>query len=254
MATFGEIVYSVLDLLKERSDDAFYTEDHILFLMTRMRAILLERKYRRTRNSSFVEMSEENKQQVCLALEPATNVANGCGEDWLQSTAKLPELLPEFPAVACTAFDLLDTNIAFIPEERMRYVGYNKWLHNIAYAAKSRSGYLFVKAFNPEFRYLQRLGITGVFADPVAATKLSHEACENGGQCDVMEQKFPLEEGLVPSCIELILQELLGSKYMPEDKENNAKDDLPQTLDKNARANAPVESSTYKPRQQQEEQ
>lgn len=252
MATFGEIVYSVLDLLKENSDDAFYTEEHVLFFMTRIRAILLERKYRRTRNSSYNEVSEENKQQICLILEPATMVPSGCGSDWLQSTAQIPALIPEFPAVACTAFDLLDTNIAFIPEERMRYVGYNKWLHNIAYAAKSRTGYLFIKAFNPEFRYLQRVGLTGVFADPVAAAKLSHEACMNNGQCDIMEQKFPLEEALVPSCIELIVRELLGSKYMPEDKDNNAKDDLPQTADKTAQAAAPVESSTYKPREQEE--
>lgn len=253
MATFGEIVYAVLDLLKEHNDDAFYTEEHILFFAKQVRATLLERKYKQTRNSAFNAMSEENKQQICLMLEPAEVLPAGCGGMWLQSTAKIPDLLPEFPAVACTAFDLLDTNVAFIPEERMRYVGYNKWLVNIIYAAKSRNGYLYVKGFHPQMKFLQRVGLTGVFADPEEAARLSHEACMNGGICDIMEQHFPLETALVPSCVELIVQELIGPRNLPEDKQNNAKDDLPQVTGQ-AKAATPVESTTYKPSPQQEEE
>ena len=252
MATFAEICYSCLDLLKLSSDDAYFTEEHVLFLMSKVRALLLERKYRRSRNASFSIMSEENKQQVCLRVQPASNLPGGCiTGNWLQSTEKIPALMPEFPAVACTAFDLLDTNVAFIPEERMRYVGYNKWLHNIIYASKSRNGYLYLKGFNPQFQYLQMVGLTGIFSDPIEAAKLSHEACLNGGICDILEQPFPLEEALVPSCIELVVQELLGSKYMPEDKDNNAKDDLPETAS-NVRKSSPVENTTYKPREEQE--
>ena len=252
MATFGQICYACLDLLKLRSDDAYFEEEHVLFLMSKVRALLLERKYRRSRNASFSIMSEENKQQVCLKLQPAGSLPGGCiTGNWLQSTEKIPALMPEFPAVACTAFDLIDTNVAFIPEERMQYVGYNKWLHNIIYAAKSRNGYLYLRGFNPKFQYLQMVGLTGVFSDPVEAAKLSHEACMNGGVCNILEQPFPLEEGLVPSCIELIVQELLGSKYMPEDKNNNAKDDLPETTS-SVRKSSPVENTTYKPREEQE--
>ena len=222
--------------------------------MTKMRALLIERKYRHTRNSSFSVMSEENKQQICLKVVPSDSLPGGCiTGNWLQSTEKIPALLPECPAVACTAFDLLDTNVAFIPEERMRYVGYNKWLHNIIYAAKSQNGYLYLRGFNSQFQFLQMVGLTGVFADPVAAAKLSHEACTNGGTCDILEQEFPLESALVPSCIELIVQELLGSKYMPEDKDNNAKDDLPETAG-NIRRSSPAENTTYKPREEQEAQ
>ena len=45
MSTYREIVYMVLDELKEHSDDAYYTEDHIIFLATNWRAALLEKKY-----------------------------------------------------------------------------------------------------------------------------------------------------------------------------------------------------------------
>lgn len=254
MATFGEIVYSVLDLLKEHVDDAYYTEEHVLFLATKMRALLLERKYKRTRNGSFSEMSEENKQQICLNVGPASILPLGCGKGiWLQSAQKIPALLPGYNTVACTGHDLIGTNVTFIPEERMPYVGYNKWLRNIVYAAKSRNGYLYLNSQNPQTKFLERVGLTGVFADPAEAAKLSHEACMNGGVCNIMEQPFPLEASLVPSCIEMIVQELAPSRYAPEDKENNAKDDLAEVgAGQIRRPASPVENSTYRPRETEE--
>lgn len=250
MATFAEITYMCLDLLKEHSDDSYYTEEHIIFLAKKMRALLLERKYRLTRNSTFNQMSEENKQQVCLQVAPAEMLSDGCGGKWLVSSNSIPALLPGFDAVTCTGHDLLPTNVAFISSERMHYVGYNKWLKNIIYAARGIDGRLYLHSNNPQFIYLEQVGLTGIFADPEAAAKLSHEACMTG-KCDIMNSKFPLEAALVPSCIELVVQELLGSKYMPEDKANNAKDDLPETAS-NVRKSSPVENTTYKPREEQE--
>lgn len=226
MATFAQIIFSVLDLMKSRSDDAYYTEEHVLFFAKKVRATLLERKYKQTRNSSFSQMSEENKQQICLQLEPATMLPEGCGGQWLRSTNAIPNLLPGFDAVTCTGHDLLPTNVTFIPAERMPYVGYNKWLKNIIYAARSIDGHLYLHGNNHQFIYLEQAGLTGVFADPEEAAKLSHEACINGGMCDLMSQKFPLEAALVTPLIELVTQELLGSKYAPEDKQNDAKDDM----------------------------
>ena len=225
MATFGEMIYSVLDLLKETSDDAFYTEEHVQFLLVKMRALLLEKKYKNTRNSSYQVVSEENKQQVCLSLEPATKLESGCGGIWLRSTATIPNLLEVGSPVTCTGHDLLATNVTFIPRERMPYVGYNKWLKSIIYAARSIDGHLYLTSANPQFKYLAQAGLTGVFSDPEAAARLSHEACQTG-ICDIMEQAFPLEARLVPSCIELVVQELTGARFAPQDKVNNAKDDL----------------------------
>lgn len=43
--TYREIVYSILDLLKQSSDDSFYTEEHVLFLVSRMRSAILKQTY-----------------------------------------------------------------------------------------------------------------------------------------------------------------------------------------------------------------
>ena len=252
MATFEEIAFAVLDLMKESSDDAYYNEDHVLFFAKKIRAVLLERKYRKSRNGAHNVMSDENKQQVCMQLEKADLLPGDCDGLWLRSTAVIPELLPGFDGVTCTAHDLLFTNVTFIPVERMPYVGYNKWLKNIIYAARSIDGHLYLHSNNPQFVYLEQAGLTGVFADPEAAAKLSHEACMNGGICNIMEQKFPLEAGLVPSLIEMVTQELIGSRYAPEDKQNNAKDDLGDANVANNRHARPVENTAYKPREEQE--
>ena len=254
MATFAQIVFMVLDLLKEHSDDSFYTEEHVIFLAKKMRALLLERKYKNSRNGTFNVMSEENKQQVCLQVEPATMLPDGCGGQWLRSTAEIPALLPGFDAVTCTGHDLLPTNVTFISPERMHYVGYNKWLRNIIYASRSIDGHLYLRSNNPQFIYLTQVGLTGVYADPEEAAKLSHEACMNGGICDIMSRPFPLEASLVPSLVELVVQELAGPRYAPEDKTNNAKDDLPTNVNgATARTARPAENSTYRRRNEEEE-
>ena len=91
MATFAEIVYSCLDILKERTDDAYYTEEHIIFLASKMRALLLERKYRGSRNGAFAPMSEENKQEICIDVEPASLAPEGCTGLWLRSVNEVPD-------------------------------------------------------------------------------------------------------------------------------------------------------------------
>ena len=39
MSTYREIVYMVLDELKLESDDAYYTQDHVIFLINKYRAL-----------------------------------------------------------------------------------------------------------------------------------------------------------------------------------------------------------------------
>ena len=239
MAKFKEIVYMVLDLLKERSDDSFYTEEHILFLASKMRSYLIERKYKNSRNGVYTPMSEENVQQICVPVEPASLLPSSCGGGWLKSTKKIPSISSASETVTCTGNDLLFSNVTFIAPERMPYVGYNKWLRNIIYASKSDDGHLYLKGQNPQFMNLEQVKLSAVFSDAEEAAKMS-EGCTSG-TCDLLDMEFPLESALVPSCIELIVQELTGARYAPEDKKNNDRDDLSEAAVVQQRAPRPVE-------------
>lgn len=251
MATFGEVVYLVLDLLKERVDDAYYTEEHVISLASNMRALLLERKYRKNRNTSFVVPSTENTQVLCLELEPEELLPQNCGGFWLKSTEKIPDTLGTFEPRISTVNDMLHSMVTYIPYERMPFVGYNKWLRNIIYAARSSDGYLYLQSNNPQFIYLQSVKLEGVFSDIEKAASL---ACEddNGNKCDILSQDFPLQSDLIPSCIELVVQELTGSRFAPEDKGNNAKDDFGD-VGLTTRHRTPAESSENRRRTQEAE-
>jgi hypothetical protein len=253
MTTFGQIVYMVLDMMKELHDDAYYTEEHIIFLASKMRALLLERKYKNSRNQTFTEMSDENTQEICLHLEPNEMSPAGCSGMWLRSIEEIPDTIGVSNAKISTVSDMLQCTVAFIPKERMPYVGYNKWLKKILYAAKSDDGHLYVTGSNPQFMYLSNLKMSAVFTDPQKAAELSCDG-DGAGKCNILEMEFPLEQALIPSCIELTVQELMGSRYAPQDKQNDAKDGLADVSVTQQRHPRPVENSSYKPRQQEVEE
>lgn len=227
MATYGEMIYSVLDELKEHSDDAYYTEEHVLFFLKHMRSLLLDKRYKTTRNGVHNAVSAEDQQQICLKVQPSDVITSQCEGAWLRSDEPIPDLIDIDGGVACTGHDLLPTMVTFIPQERMRYVGHNKWLRNIIYAAKSADGHLYLHSNNPQFVFLEMVGLTGIFSDPEKAELMSHDVMMNGLEgFDIMSRRFPLQSALVPQCVEMVVQELIGSRYAPEDKKNDAKDNL----------------------------
>ena len=106
----------------------------------------------------------------------------------------------------------------------MRYTGYNKWTKNLIYASKGPDDYLYLKSENPQYLYMEKLRMTAVFEDFEEAAQL---ACDEDGivVCDKLDAQFPIESAQVPIIIELVVKELLGVKYQPKDKNNNAADD-----------------------------
>lgn len=226
MATFREIVYMVLDILKERSDDAYYTEEHIIFLASRMRSALLEKQYSSNRFLSAPVLSNENKQMICLNLVPAEDFTGGCSGNWLKSVEEVPSILEWAGMTVHTINDILPTYVTFVAPERLPYVGYNKWLRNIIYCSRSMDGHLYFHSANPQFMLLEKVIANGVFSKPEDAALLSCSDSGDSTVCSVLDMRFPLEDSLVASCIELVAKELLGSRYAPEDKNNDAKDGL----------------------------
>jgi len=79
-----------LDLCKEFSDDSSFTEEHVLFLLNKYRALVLKQEYERLKKES----SDENKQSICLDLEQVdSNINNPCGDLMLRSVQKIPNTL-----------------------------------------------------------------------------------------------------------------------------------------------------------------
>lgn len=221
--TYRKIVYMVLDELKGMSDNFTFTEDHIAFLLGNYRSFILKQRYYTDIKKTI---SESNYQTICLDLieVPAISGETCEGGSYLRSKNKIPvTLMIGNPRVY--PIDYYQGEIAYVSRDRMRYVGYNKWMKNIIYCSIAPDGYLYFKSWNPQFLYLEKVKFTAIFED---ANEVSNLTCnsDEGTTCDLMDRVFPIEEALVPPLIELVVNELRKAEYAPSDENNNADDDL----------------------------
>ena len=226
-----ELVYAILDLAKAAtSDDSFYTEEHVIFLAKKYRSFLIKKEQEKERNSSDIA-SEFEYQQICLDLEkvPAIDGDPCTGGYYLRTTQKIPKILEGTQPRVYPVDFYQGINIVYVPRDRMRYVGTNKFLQNIIYTSLGPDLHLYLNSSNPQFFYLEgenKLRISAVFEDFDEAADL---LCDNDGTpavCDVLDSEFPIREYLVPTLIELVVKELVGAAWRPKDSENNAADDL----------------------------
>ena len=219
MRTYRQLVYLVLDELKLMSDDSSFTEDHIIFLLSKYRAFLLKQRYSDVRK----EVPLSNYQTLCLDLKEHEGIEGlPCEGTYMRSTNKIPETM-NVGQSRVHSDDYFNGEITYVSRDRLRYVGHNKWLQNIIYATKGPDGYLYLKSSNPQLYYLEEIKFTGVFSDAEEASKLE---CEHPESCDILDKEFPIEDALIPPLTELVVKELSGAIYKPEDSENNAMDDL----------------------------
>ena len=229
MSTYKELVYMCLDELKLYSDDALYTEEHIMFLLGKYRTFLIKQRYSDVKK----QIPESNYQTICLDLieVPAISGEPCEGGFYLRSKEKIPFLM-KIGNPRVYPIDYYQGEITYVSRDRMRYVGYNKYLQNIIYASLGPDNYLYFKSFNPQFLYLEKVRMTGIFEDTLAASELQCPD-ENGNiVCDVLDREFPIENALIPPLIQLVVEELTKAEYKPEDKENNSDDDLSEVVSK----------------------
>ena len=223
MSTYKELVYMCLDELKLYSDDALYTEEHIMFLLGKYRTFLIKQRYSDVKK----QIPESNYQTICLDLIKVSAIlGEPCeGGSYLRSKEKIPFLMKiGIPRVY--PIDYYQGEITYVSRERMRYVGYNKYLKNIIYASLGPDNYLYFKSFNPQYLYLEKVRMTGIFEDSKAASELQCPDKNDNIVCDILDREFPIESALVPPLIELVVKELLGAEYRPEDSNNDSSDDL----------------------------
>lgn len=219
--TLRELVYMVLGEIKLLSDDSYFTEEHIIFLLGKYRSSILKEAY----SSVKKKIPVSNYQTLCLDLIKAPAIMGiPCeGGAYLRSKEKLPYLLGiginrVYPT------DYYQGEITLINKDRMKYVGHNKYLKNIIYCSLNPDNYLYFTSSNPQFLYLKKVRFTGIFEDFYGAAKL---ACDSGEfECDYLDTEFPLEEAYAPNLIQAVVKELLGAAWRPTDTTNNANDNL----------------------------
>lgn len=215
MSSFRELAYMCLDRLKLSSDDAYFNEEHMMFMLKKYRAVVIRK---------LIEEHKEDgltSQELCIDLEQAYAIDGvPCEGIYLKSKQKIPIVLTGLCVYPESYFN---TEIAIVSADRMRFVGHNKWLKNIIYATISPDRYLYIKSSNPQFLYLEKVRVEGIFEDPEEAWEL--QCCQCGSNCDPWDADFNLAEAYIPTVLDAIVQTFTAHEFEPEDKKNNASDD-----------------------------
>lgn len=202
--TYKELVYMALDALKIHSDDSKFTEDHVIFLLNKYRAYVLHQKYSKTLEG----VNNSNYQTL--------NVNIDTDSSFKKSTSKIPGIikitLPE--VYSNTKFD--NDPIVFVSEDRIKYVGHNRFLKNIKYCTIGSDGILYIKTEEN----ISNCFLCAIFEDPNEVYDFNNDFTE------ILDRVFPLEAVLVPSVLELVLKDLTNGIYKPSDNTNDAQDAL----------------------------
>ena len=223
-----DLVYAILDLAKaSTSDDSFYVEEHVIFLLKKYRSFLIKKEQDKEKGSQDVA-SEFEYQQICLDLEkvPAIDGDPCTGGYYLRTTQKIPKILEGVKPRVYPIDYFQGTHISYISRDRMRFVGSNPHLSNITYVALGPDLHLYLSSSNSQFLYLKKLRLSAIFEDFDEAADYLCDSEGNDASCDVLDMEFPIREYLVPQLIDYVVRELTNSVYKPEDKRNNADDDL----------------------------
>ena len=229
MATYREAVYMVLDFLKLSSDDAYYTEDHVKFLLNKFRAYVLKSKYEDNKKNPASVPSDDNAQTLDLTLEHVNGIDGvPCTGHFLRSVEEIPSPMFWFN-LKVWAGAMFGDNIILTMPTRFRFAGTGRLASKFNYATIGPDNHLYLKSGNPQLYYLEKASIRGIFEDPEKAYEIEDIQVAKDGEtpaCDVMDKEFPLESNLLALCMQYVVKELSGSTYKPADNDNNAADDL----------------------------
>lgn len=221
--TKRQIVYYILDSIKSINGDSYITEDHVLFLINNYRLYLIELKRQKDK---ITQLSDEYYQEICLDLELVDGIPGvPCTGQYLKSKNKIPTTINGSNTLIYP-YDYFNTNITFVPRDRFSVVGYNKYMNNIIYATIGSDNYLYLKSNNPQYEYLEKVRMSGIFDDYEKAEEISCD-CNCEENCiDPMDKDFPMASDLLPQMIDIISKELYNALVRPADRENDSADTI----------------------------
>lgn len=197
--TYRHMIYMVLDELKGLSDDFYYTEDHIIFLLDKYRAFLLKQKY--------ADIKRQISQSNFQTLEIYSNNT---------------EQVPVFLTIATPKLHSPNKIYNYCTEERALYLGHNKFTKNCSYFYFVNNDDCLTINILPNVQDkadLKKLGnLKAVFESPSEVYKIKYP------EADIRDLRFPLEQGLISPLLEMVVKDLSSAIFKPEDRINDSQD------------------------------
>lgn len=215
MTTYKELVYMVLDELKAKSDDFYYTEDHIIFLLEKYRAFLLKQKYRTPKsvvlnsNYSYIEIPA-----------PLTLTAHILETSF--SCEAIPIAQPKLTVIPNRNDTKKEVIFNYCTEDRRLFLRQSNYLKNMNYFYFLNNK-LVLDSGNKFFKDNNYLNLTALLKIILESPSKVYKSLD--ANADILDMVFPLEESLISPLLEMVVKDLTSAMFKPEDDINNGKDE-----------------------------
>lgn len=209
---YKDVIYLVLEELKQTTDDIPFEEDLIANLLNISRAVIIKQRF----GSHKVEIPKEIIQSVPFKIIFKDNIYQS-NREFVIINLNGAHLFYNISIPMLSNLEITYTTL-----DRFKYVQISKWFKKIAYSAFSNNNKLYFKF--PEGTITPALlskGITGYFNtildDP--RTIFPYEE-------DYLNLDFAINGDLLRPILDLTLSDLYKHIHLPEDIINNGKNDL----------------------------
>lgn len=223
-----EIIYAIREKLKAYTDDTRYTDDFLYFEFKNTTNTLIRQEYNQLQRTIDSEMLKT----ICLELEqvdasecPECTISEDC--EVVRTVKKLPkyiELHNRNSITRVAPIGVMNRPINFTSRNRVTYIGEESYEKNQIYAFKHDNGHMYLKSKNPFFNTLEYITVTGLPEDPL---QLKEYSCDSSGTiCFSENEKYPINSWMANTAIDMIVSKLANLKQIPEDRTNDAKENV----------------------------
>jgi len=226
MAKVQELIYDVKEAVKAFTDDNELDDRYIIYLYNIKRA-----KYLRQDLNNYQKFIDNSiKQTLCLALESVPvsecSISYSCGT-LLKSTQVVPTPLNLHTKTAITKVkptNKLSLPFNFISKDKAAYIDHAPFNKSL-YAFIDVDNYLYVYSKSEDYKLLECVTITGIFENPISLH--NYKTCCNctnsSSICfDEATSEYPLQPRYIDIIREEIIKDILRTKQIPEDTQNDA--------------------------------
>jgi len=238
--TKREIIYSVFEKLKIRSDDSDISGEYVSTLIDTARSMAIKQIY----GPKPWNIPIETKQELCLSLETVKSI------DGLETFGTISRTTVRLPkgisikggesVLAVKLYDKISIPINIVPIERIPFV-LESPIPNMMYAAMGVDRRVYIVGGIESHKMLGAIKVDGIYESPDEAQAYQcrdfnlnvNAKSKSGDSVYVMEspaaepwdEEYPLELAIVENIINDISSKLAQTIQLPEDDLNNANDD-----------------------------
>ena len=225
MSKINELIYSVREAVKETIDDTEISDSYILYLYGIKRS-----KFIRQQINSFQRVIDITVQQT-LCIDTEVVDANECGVEscdvLVRSSKPLPDLIQlndKSAIIKVGAPNRISRPFNFVKREKAVY-SKNSPFPNSIYSFLHTDNHIYLTSSSEAVKLIDCITVIGVFENPLDLREFNDCCgCNKTDKCFTDDSEYPLQSHLIDVCREEVINDILRTKQIVEDKNNNSND------------------------------